>query len=885
MGVPAFFKWLTLRYPNVAISVTEDSNNGIDIQRFLQTNANDTAMPPIDNLYIDMNGIIHPCCHPIDRDSPSSLEEIYNSIFDYIEKVIRIVKPKHLIYMAIDGVAPRAKINQQRSRRFRSALEAIEKKDQEQILSKEWKQKGLNLPQEAQNKFHFDSNTITPGTDFLFNLSQILKYYVKERLNNDPLWKDLSVIFSDANVPGEGEHKILDFIRVQRTQPNYNPNTGHCIYGADADLIMLGLIIHEPHFYIIRESLNDKAYIKCEYCGKQGHSADQCRKMAQNSQVQTFDTIKDNNREEIDAIEFSLIKIPILREYLEIEFKDLKLPFKYDFERLIDDFVFICFLVGNDFLPHLPSLKIRNGAIDALLYLYKILIVSLDGYITEGNGSINLIRCQVLFEKLSLVEDEFFKQENIDKIKDEAYRKQNQRPQRRGVLADFNALGTQTNPDEMVIDLLESTEMMQNRSEQFGLEKMKTQAAEKFKQVLKEKLQENSKKENEGYIDTIRLGEDGWKSRYYNEKFRVENKGEFIKQIKQSYIEGVCWVFHYYFNGCVSWEWFYPFHYAPFASDLVDLSDVTIHFNLAQPFQPFEQLLGVLPPYSADALPQCLRRYMTDPTSEIADFYPSKIKLDINNQPYAWMGVNLIPFVEEKRIKKIVKENMDKCKFKMEELEKNAFTDNILISANRHSIVYVKGSFTNNSIDTFDKELHPPSKMLTLKSIRKDRTKAFTFTTPIRRPHRSVIHPKVVLPVRTILMDNLNYYPKTKFKGKQAIDIVRNKLGYSSLNDLEHNFRSEYFDHRTYNNNRAIEYNPEEISLLRKKRYKDQQNETTNSKFEVKAPVLRSERRKEIMKNKEYRKAIHKNEEENDINHTLDLLIAEISKKIERNKE
>ena len=102
----------------------------------------------------------------------------------------------------------------------------------------------------------------------MHRLSIALKSFIVERGNIDPAWTNLSVIFSDAFVPGEGEHKILDFIRSQRAQPSYNPNTRHCIYGADADLIMLGLATHEPYFYILRECIMTPKDRKCFKCGK-----------------------------------------------------------------------------------------------------------------------------------------------------------------------------------------------------------------------------------------------------------------------------------------------------------------------------------------------------------------------------------------------------------------------------------------------------------------------------------------------------------------------------------------------------------------------------------------------------------------------------------------
>ena len=85
-------------------------------------------------------------------------------VFIYTERVVNMVRPRKLLMMAIDGVAPRAKMNQQRSRRFRAAREAKEKEEEKEKLLEEWKAMGIPVTDESKEKKKaWDSNAITPG--------------------------------------------------------------------------------------------------------------------------------------------------------------------------------------------------------------------------------------------------------------------------------------------------------------------------------------------------------------------------------------------------------------------------------------------------------------------------------------------------------------------------------------------------------------------------------------------------------------------------------------------------------------------------------------------------------------------------------------------------
>lgn len=145
----------------------------------------------MDHLYLDLNGIIHGCTHPPSLDVCDVLSEkdMMLGIMHYLDRVIGIIKPKVSLYMAIDGVAPRAKLNQQRSRRFRSAKDMEDKQ----------------LP---EGTAVFDSNCITPGTEFLEKVSEVIQYFIRKKLKEDWHKQNLTVIFSGHDVPGEGAYRI-----------------------------------------------------------------------------------------------------------------------------------------------------------------------------------------------------------------------------------------------------------------------------------------------------------------------------------------------------------------------------------------------------------------------------------------------------------------------------------------------------------------------------------------------------------------------------------------------------------------------------------------------------------------------------------------------------
>ncbi|KAI9383358.1 hypothetical protein POPTR_013G070200v4 [Populus trichocarpa] len=631
MGIPAFYRWLTEKYPLITADVMEETPlliNGVSVP--LDTSCPNPNGIEFDNLYLDMNGIIHPCFHPEGLPPPTTYEEVFAAVFKYIDRIFSIVRPRKLLFMAIDGVAPRAKMNQQRSRRFRAARDAAD-----QALSIETD--GGIVPESEEGNLEqvkkLDSNVITPGTEFMDLLSSALHYYIRLRMKEDLGWRGIKVILSDANVAGEGEHKIMSYIRLQRNLPGFDPNTRHCLYGLDADLIMLALASHEIHFSILREDLGNAS--TGGKSSKEKHRLMKRRKLNGDSdQVGKF---AENIENHISGMKFQFLNVWILREYLAYDLRIPDTTLKVDLERVIDDFVFMCLFVGNDFLPHIPSLEISEGAIDLLMTVYKKEFAQMGGYLTNS-FEINLIRVEHFVQALGSHESAIFRRRNqMQKEREIRFQRISKRQQAFHSSKSLFDDGVSESSKSSV--KLETAPLGQNRQNP--------------RSVAIKESNHFSSNGTSAVVDKIKLGDEGWKERYYAEKFEAKSEDErdtIRRHAVFKYVEGICWVMRYYYEGVCSWQWFYPYHYAPFASDFYGCDQLEIHFTLGEPFKPFDQLMAVLPAASAHALPLFYRKLMIDASSPILDFYPTDFELDNNGKRFSWQAICKLPFIEESRL-------------------------------------------------------------------------------------------------------------------------------------------------------------------------------------------------------------------------------------------
>jgi len=655
MGIPKFYKWLRRRYPLIVGKVESEDD-----------------IPPIDNLYLDMNGLVHMVVHgnTMERHILTSqmvysghTEELWCEIFRYIDELVHLVGPRKLLFLALDSVTPVAKMTQQRARRLRDAKSL---RDMDELAK-----------QNDVDKL-FDLNAISPGTEFMGQLNEKIDFFLQKKVTEDPFYQRIKIIFSNSNIPGEGEHKIMEFLRHYKHSPEYDPNARHCVYGLDADLIMLALVSHEPHMIILREIVEQQS-LKAK-------------------------SLKGINRPVLTKrVKHEILYVSVLREYFEIEYSVLKpkLPFKFDLERIIDDFIFFSLFVGNDFVPYLYTIDINYGSLDEIIRIYKEVLPEMGDYVTLA-GEIQWSCAEKIFKRVGQSELSNFQArleesnqclksndkttKNIDKAKILLEKKKLKVEQLKanGKLSEYKTYlrakqdvekedeGSDLDPNEVPdsdVSLVDEDMLSQEEEDNNEYTAHSIEANREF-------LQEFCGAYRENVTEAKRL--------YYKLKFQFDiNEEEGKKSLDKliyKYLEGLQWVIYYYYRGVKHWGWYYSYHYAPLVSDISSPQNYfkeggSVSFDYLEepnkPVTPFEQLLCILPDSSKKLLPVAYHS-LYGANSEIFDLYPRKFELDFNGRVLPWEAIKIIPFVDLCRVLEAEKRVLaEGPKFTEEEKKRN----------------------------------------------------------------------------------------------------------------------------------------------------------------------------------------------------------------------
>lgn len=572
MGIPYFFYSLYKKY--------NKTNDFMICEKDLHTNN-------IDYLFLDYNSMIHPCAQnvitklqneSITTDKPIENDTLTNDTIEnliikecllYTEFIINIINAKN-VYIMIDGVAPMAKIIQQRERRYKSYF-------------------FKNITNNNENYKHiWDTNKITPGTLFMKKLSEQLNTFSKKI-------SDCKIIVSDSNDSGEGEHKMMKVINAFQ-----NINSDICIYGLDADLIMLSLLNKFSNNIIL---LRDN----------------------------TFNTKSKEEDRKFTYLSIGKLKSAVLNE-IKNEYRYFyKTDIVLNNDQIINDYIFLCILLGNDFLHNIPSLLIKENASQIIIksYIKCIKNESLTCHtnyfyntIIEYDKIINIKLFNCILYELSCVEDYFFKNvyslyrnkknEGTQKPSENNYSKNNKEK-----VEVKNEDKNYTYKDEIPFELLESENIICYKD------------------------------------DIIMYNKDEYKNRYYAYYNIID-----INNCCKEYLEGIYWIWGYYnLHIHDNWSWMYKEHSAPFISDIYNYLNNNIvaftnyikssdSFIKNDPITPLKQLMIVLPKMSLLNIIKeldfskylFLERLFRCNSKIILNLFPNKITIDMIHKEYLWQS-------------------------------------------------------------------------------------------------------------------------------------------------------------------------------------------------------------------------------------------------------
>lgn len=581
MGVPGFFSWLLKNKKKLGAKNLILNNLPYKCKW----------------LMLDTNCLLHPCVANIlekykegqlnidaNKDLRVQIEQyIWEKIVQCIDDMIAQTEPEY-VYIGIDGVAPMGKILQQRQRRYRflfdkkiklNTMDTIEKLE-EMIAKTIIKPNGIEEP-----VLPLSSIELTPGTDYMERINKLMIKYI-DTLKG----RNIKCVYSSYHDEGEGEHKILQYIKT-----NLKSTDPIVIYGLDADLLFLSLGLgYDYDLFVMREK---QVFIN-----------------------------KDVDLDEVPEYNFVEIKqLHILISNLDVS---------------TNDFIIMCYLIGNDFLPGLLTTDVKKGGLDKIFRAWDNLKIKLGIQTEYINNNLNENKSEDVYDvkmaKSYLVEFDF--NANIHKINLELLK---------GLFEELiwteRYIWKNINRDKL---------LNQNDLEPEEREKLLELKEEDKMEQLSKFISNNTTSTD--FLEKIEFASSTEYYSYYLGIQCVDIDKSIIKKMVWDYVGGIEWCIGYYLNKCPSWTWGYNFMITPTIRDIVNFfpqsnKQIKIPYS-PRTLNPIEQLILAIPPqtYKYVINSELIKNVKSNKT--IGYMLPESFQIDVNKEHIFWKCQVRIPMVE-----------------------------------------------------------------------------------------------------------------------------------------------------------------------------------------------------------------------------------------------
>ena len=333
MGIVDLQVWVRKRFPKFTY---RNINDALKIIRKGKgkTDTTGSVHKKVRRLFLDFNALIHEAKKLVYEDATKEMREhpemywetdggMFDTIMDFIEELLIITQPTHLLYIASDGVVTKAKMMEQRTRSLKSVA-----------VSSNLDRNNVNINTDDQaNSSVFKSNHVKPGSEFMGLMNVNLRRRLNNLVKKNYLNIDLPAIeFSDSSLDGEGEHKIME--RLLKGRPKRNREFDKAIdviYSPDSDVHLLAMMHQLPADEVLimrHRHTNEGQHFELE------------------ERYEYFNTTKIKNA----ILGIRDRDIPVSEEKNGKTRRNYNI---YHFKK-IEDFVLISIFAGNDFLPSLP---------------------------------------------------------------------------------------------------------------------------------------------------------------------------------------------------------------------------------------------------------------------------------------------------------------------------------------------------------------------------------------------------------------------------------------------------------------------------------------------------------------------------------------------------